>query len=624
LIDVIGIPDERPDVGWDVGDTTDATVNHTLLRKYGTSIGNTDWAASAGTNNDDSEWVVYAVDFIDNLGSPTTTASNEAEILTFELDEEKEDAVINSGAATVDIIVVQGTPVTALVPTITISDYASISPVSGVAQDFTSPVVYTVTAEDESTKDWTVTVTVSATARTAAEITEIEVVGADSTKINSVDTTIVIYAPYGFVVTSVEPEFVISAGATISDTTSAHDFTTPVTYVVTAQDGSTIKNWEVSVEVQQATELTIYAIQYTEDASGDSDHIGVLATTSGIVTATYSSGYFIQDNDEGWHGLFIYDNTNTPAVGDSVEVTGTVAEVQDHTEIGDIVGYSVLNTGLSLFDPIELTTVEVAEEQYEGVLLSVTEAECMSAPDTYKVWTVDDGSGVLSIDNVIYEHTPTVGTKYDITGIMHGWYGIVLLPRSASDLNAYPVINGITLDPTTPNSDQAVTVSATIIDEETAASGLTVKLFYGSAAGSEDTEVTFAQVGTTDEFEGTIPASSSTVYYKITANDGTLDSEQTGSYDITATGISNPDGFVSMNIYPNPSNGNFTLEMNASKAGTFNVEIINIQGQVVFTKEINQDGFYKETIDISNNASGIYYLRINDGKNLKVSKIMIQ
>jgi len=93
---------------------------------------------------------------------------------------------------------------------------------------------------------------------------------------------------------------------------------------------------------------------------------------------------------------------------------------------------------------------------------------------------------------------------------------------------------------------------------------------------------------------------------------------------VVVTGINNPDGIVSMNIYPNPSNGLFTLEMNASKAGTFNVEIINIQGQVVFTREINQDGFYKETIDISNNASGIYYLRINDGKNLKVSKIMIQ
>ena len=79
-----------------------------------------------------------------------------------------------------------------------------------------------------------------------------------------------------------------------------------------------------------------------------------------------------------------------------------------------------------------------------------------------------------------------------------------------------------------------------------------------------------------------------------------------------------------MNIFPNPNNGLFTLELNTSKARAFNVEIINIQGQVVYAKEIQQDGFYKDQIDLSKEASGIYYIRINDGKNLKVSKVMIQ
>ncbi|HRW62345.1 MAG TPA: T9SS type A sorting domain-containing protein, partial [Bacteroidales bacterium] len=61
-----------------------------------------------------------------------------------------------------------------------------------------------------------------------------------------------------------------------------------------------------------------------------------------------------------------------------------------------------------------------------------------------------------------------------------------------------------------------------------------------------------------------------------------------------------------------------------SKAGTFNVEIINIQGQVVYQKQITQDGYYRETIDISHNAKGIYYVRIMDSKEAKVSKLIIQ
>jgi hypothetical protein len=64
--------------------------------------------------------------------------------------------------------------------------------------------------------------------------------------------------------------------------------------------------------------------------------------------------------------------------------------------------------------------------------------------------------------------------------------------------------------------------------------------------------------------------------------------------------------------------------MNASKAGTFKVEIINIQGQVVYQKQITQDGFYRESIDISDKARGMYYIRLNDGQFMKIAKIMIQ
>jgi len=50
--------------------------------------------------------------------------------------------------------------VTDLTPTITLSSGATVIPASGVSRDFTSPVPYTVTAEDGVTyQEWTVTVT---------------------------------------------------------------------------------------------------------------------------------------------------------------------------------------------------------------------------------------------------------------------------------------------------------------------------------------------------------------------------------------------------------------------------------------------------------------------------------
>lgn len=60
----------------------------------------------------------------------------------------------------IDVLVPFGTDVEELVPTI-IHTGVSISPASGVAQDFTTPVDYTVTAADGTTKVYTVTVTVA-------------------------------------------------------------------------------------------------------------------------------------------------------------------------------------------------------------------------------------------------------------------------------------------------------------------------------------------------------------------------------------------------------------------------------------------------------------------------------
>lgn len=59
------------------------------------------------------------------------------------------------------LIVPFGTNVTALVPTITVSDKASVTPHSGISNDFTEPTTYVVKAEDGSEQSYLVTVTVA-------------------------------------------------------------------------------------------------------------------------------------------------------------------------------------------------------------------------------------------------------------------------------------------------------------------------------------------------------------------------------------------------------------------------------------------------------------------------------
>lgn len=69
-------------------------------------------------------------------------------------------ATINEAGKTIAATLPAGSSVTALIPTIAVSEDASVSPTSGTAQNFTNPVTYTVTAEDGSKQTYTVTVTV--------------------------------------------------------------------------------------------------------------------------------------------------------------------------------------------------------------------------------------------------------------------------------------------------------------------------------------------------------------------------------------------------------------------------------------------------------------------------------
>ncbi len=69
LVDVIGDPNS--DANFDAAGVTGAAVNHTLVRKASVEAGNSDWASSAGTTEENSEWIVYDIDVTSNLGSHT-------------------------------------------------------------------------------------------------------------------------------------------------------------------------------------------------------------------------------------------------------------------------------------------------------------------------------------------------------------------------------------------------------------------------------------------------------------------------------------------------------------------------------------------------------------------------
>ena len=71
VVDALGDWMGDPGAGWDVAGVENATKDHTLVRKSSVTSGNPDWTASAGTNADDSEWIVLDNNDWTGLGSHT-------------------------------------------------------------------------------------------------------------------------------------------------------------------------------------------------------------------------------------------------------------------------------------------------------------------------------------------------------------------------------------------------------------------------------------------------------------------------------------------------------------------------------------------------------------------------
>jgi len=79
-----------------------------------------------------------------------------------------------------------------------------------------------------------------------------------------------------------------------------------------------------------------------------------------------------------------------------------------------------------------------------------------------------------------------------------------------------------------------------------------------------------------------------------------------------------------MKLYPNPNNGKFNLNFNLKSKGDAEVTVYDMQGKQVYNEKLpNFQGEYNKPIDISSNAKGVYFVKILQGKNTQVKKIVL-
>lgn len=210
-------------------------------------------------------------------------------------------------------------------------------------------------------------------------------------------------------------------------------------FIGSATDGPT---WEVDnvLVVENGTVIapsttSIYDIQYTTDASGDSPLIGTTVTTKGIVTGIFQFGdvgsFFIQDGDGAWNGLYVFETGTAVAIGDSVLVTGLVDEYFTLTELKSVSNITILNSGNVSPTAAVVTGANYSDEAYEGVLVMMNNGINTVETDQYGAWIINDGTNAtVDSDLMIAMFNSTLGNGYSVTGVRHYSFSeSMILPR---------------------------------------------------------------------------------------------------------------------------------------------------------------------------------------------------
>jgi hypothetical protein len=198
------------------------------------------------------------------------------------------------------------------------------------------------------------------------------------------------------------------------------------------------------VDVPEIPVVTISEIQGMTDASPMVDKVVI---TSGVVTAIDGNGYYIQDDNAEWSGIYVYDRTNNESVtrGSAVKVQATVAEYNDITELTDV-------TSLDYVAPmvvVKAKFVEEVTEAHEGLLVQVLGRSTVGATiGQTDDWTITSEAGVDHIISLyIYEdgdYDAELDYNYMVTGVVYGGNSEYKVePRDEDDIKNWSRENNV-------------------------------------------------------------------------------------------------------------------------------------------------------------------------------------
>ena len=83
-------------------------------------------------------------------------------------------------------------------------------------------------------------------------------------------------------------------------------------------------------------------------------------------------------------------------------------------------------------------------------------------------------------------------------------------------------------------------------------------------------------------------------------------------------------GLNNFNLYPNPNNGNFTVQFESDSTNDVQIKVNDIRGREVFSNTYENSGLFVKSLELNNVTSGIYLVTVQNGRKKEVKKIIVE
>ncbi len=88
-------------------------------------------------------------------------------------------------------------------------------------------------------------------------------------------------------------------------------------------------------------------------------------------------------------------------------------------------------------------------------------------------------------------------------------------------------------------------------------------------------------------------------------------------------GVEEVAGSISVNVYPNPSTGNFYLDLGSLNSRMVNLRVYSANGALIAAESFVADSAVHE-LNLSNHAQGIYVVKITSDNMTATKRIIIE